>query len=477
MKQNQLQNQQTQPVLSDNSSHISVGVHTSHYFKKDPIKSPVQQSFSEVIISDDELLASPIKEIKHFNDNYDLISTTPRQTSCVKRKLCSEEEIPDVIPATPTVKTRKLTLSSKLTKHSKVGIVKLEKSFADKGRKKGFSLSDSLDDAYNNGVMGDGVHHISLCKKIKLTTNENTCTQGDESSNSTTVKVVSEKFSEISTGNKRTIKDENDDCISLNNTSDCKKLDSLSEQIESHDVQDMKCENLPVTEHYVSDVPSVGCDVEANSLEQLIDTKDISLINKFDRMPVNTGSYVTETGTVISNDDTSICELFLENPKIKVSDSNIQKSTIKKCVDLNNDGACSSSLLEIDKSNSTQCTDVVDSNNKAFGCNLQSNQDKTEESAVVSKCTVSSKDIELQDLSSNSDSVNLEASRCSFQKSDQSAVVLCGKVHTTAGRSAFQQVETKSCVQSSDTTTQEDHLAWLPLEEWDFSQSDEKKKE
>jgi hypothetical protein len=479
----------------------------------DPVKSPVQQSSPEVIISDDELLASPRKEIKDFNENCDLISTTPKQTSSVKRKLCSEEETPDIIPATPTVKTRKRNLACKRTKRSKVGIVKLEKCFPDKGSKKGFSLFDSLDDAYNNDVMGDRVQHTSPCKKIQLNANESTCTQEDKSSDSTTVKVVRQTFNEMSADNKKTIKDyENEDCIGLNNTSDCKKLVSFVEKVESHDVnnQDMKCDNLLITEQYVNDATSIGCDMEANSLEQLIDTKDnIFVISKFDGLPDNIGSCVPETGTVILNDDTNIRVVFLEdtflnNPvvsKNKVSDCNIPKATIKQCIDLNNDGVCTSNLLEINKSKARQCTGVVDStlrcketvfsdvlqlkcnyscgsidsNNKAFGCDFLSSQDKT---AVVNKCTVSSKDIDLQELSSKSDSINLEASDCSFEKSDQCADVLCGKVQTAAAAVlTFLQAETESGAQSSDNVTQEDHPAWLSLEDWDLSLIDEKQTE
>jgi hypothetical protein len=440
-----VQDQQTQCVLSGKSNNtLFVEAKTSHYFKNDPVKSSVQQSSTEVTLLDDKLSASQRKEIKNFDENCDITSTTSNQTSSVKRKLCIEDETLDVIPATPIVKASKLSLS---------------------------------------------------CKHTKLNANEGTCTQQDKSSGGAAVKVIRQIFGDIPTNKKKTMKDnENEDCIGLNNTSDCKTLDRLLEKVESHNVnnQDMKCDNFPFTDQYVNDA-ATGCDTEGNSLEQLIDTKDnISVISKFDGSSDNNGSCVPGTGTMVLNDEANMHVAFLEDSflnnsvvsKIKVSDCNIPKATVKQSVDLNDDGFCTSIVLKINKSKARECTDILQlkcryncstDSSKAFGCDFLSSQDKTEESAVVSKGTVSSEHIDLQELSSKPDSVNLGASDCSFQKSGKCANVLCSKVQTTSVVSAFQQVKTESCAEGSNNITQKNHPAWLSSEDWDFSLIDEKK--
>jgi hypothetical protein len=490
-----LQNQETQSVLSDKSNNnLCAEVQTSHYFKRDPVKSPAKQSSPEVVLLDDELLSSPKKEIKIFDENCDLITITPKQTSSMKRKLCSEEEIPDVIPATPTIKTRKINLSCKHMKRSKVGTVKLEKHFSDKGSKKGFLLFDSLDDAYSCNAVRDKVlsvnkpefqiQHIPPCKGLKLNGNESTCAQEN-------------------------IKNyDSEDCIDLKYTSNCTKYGNVSEKVKSHQLNNQDL-NVPSIKQYVNDTASVGCGVESNSSDQQIDTKDnISLSSKFNGLPENTVSCVPESETVLLSDIANKHTVFLEksslnNPvvsKNKVSDCNISKAAVKQYVDLNNDRICSSSLQEINKSESRQSTDVTDStvrfketvfsgtlrykcnnnygstdaNNKAFGCDVVSTEDETKGSAIVSKYTVSSKENDLQEFSSKYDSVNMETSDGSCPKSEEDGDVMCSRVQAPAAVSAFLQVKTESGALSSNYITQEDHQAWPSLEDWDFSLIDEK---
>jgi len=488
------QTRQTHSVLSDRSNtNLSVEVQTSPYFMKNAVTLPAKQSSPEVILSDEEILASPKVEVKNFDENCDLTSTPPNQNLPVKRKLCSGEEIPDVIPGTPITKNRRIRLTYKHTKRSNQGIGKLENRFSPKGTKQDFSSTDSVDNVYNSDVIRDTVvsvnnpklenEHPCSSRKVKLNGIESICTQEYKSSDDTIAKMVTQIFSEKS--DKSTIKNYE------NGTQGSTKQYKLLERVRSHDNDnhDLKCSNLPSTEQCVNSSTSAGCNIEAGSIEQLLDTSDnISLLSKCDGVSKNIVSHVPEieSATVILSNDADIPAKSSENLENKVS-CNVSKAVIKQHVDLNSDRVYTCNILDVNESKTKQNTygtvssketvssdilklncncDSIGYSNESFGCDVACTKDKVEEGTVVSKCTLVSIETVLENSNYMSDSVNPEAngSDCRVQKNDQYVDVLCDKVQT----GAVQQMNTESVVNSLSDISKED-AACLLLDGLDFS--------
>jgi hypothetical protein len=490
--------------LSDkNNARVPLGVQTSPYFKKDAVKSPTKELPREVILLEDELLASPKKEVKVMDENCDLIFVTSKPTSSVKRKLCSEDLIPDIIPATPTAKTRKFSLSCRHTKHSK-----LDRCSSDKGKKLDFSNIDSLDKAFNTdgtknrvlSVNNPKLQNTSPYKKKRLNGVECVHTPESKASNRTTVNVVGQVCNEkCDYNNTSTIENYTDDCTS---TQDCTQFGNSLEHVKSHykvTSQGLECDNFCNTEQNVKDVSYAGCDVEASSFEQLMDRNGNMSLGRYG-VHENIVSPILGTTTVISSGDTDIPETFLENSilhnpvasKNKVSCCNVPKDDIEQP----KDAVCTCSIPEINKCHTKQCTDgfedsvrsnrtassdilelnydcgSVGSNNKIFVYDILSSSVKTAESEVGGICTALSEQNVFRQPISKSDSVNLEAksSEHSVQKSDQHADVLCSGLQTAA----VKQMKTHSKANSSDDTVHEDHTAWLSSDNWDFSMIEEK---
>jgi hypothetical protein len=445
------------------------------------------------MLLEDELLASPKKKVKEFDENCDLVSITSKPTCSVKRKLCSEDEIPDIIPSTPTAKTKKFSLSCRHTKHSK-----MEKC-SNKERKRRFPFIDSLNKYYSTDATEDRVLSVNNpellntfpCQKIKSNGAESVHAPESKASNDTVVKVVGQVCTEkCDSNNTGTIKNYASDCM---NTQDCTKFDNILERVKNHDEvtnQDFEHHNFCSTEQNVDDGSSAGSDEGASSFEQLVDTNDNMSLGTCDGIRNNIVSPVPETTTVISSGDTDIPEMFLENAilhnpvasKNNVSDCTVPQGDIKQP-----EGTiCTCGIPEISKCETKQCTDRIDdsfrsnktassnilelnydcgcvgSSNKVSGYDILSSKDKTEESEVEGTYTVQSKENVSKESIFKSDTVTPEAE--GSEHSDQHADVLCGRLQTAT----VKQLRTSPSASSSDDT------AWLSLDNWDFSMIDEK---
>lgn len=490
--------------MSDkNNAIVTPGVQTSPYFKKDTVKSPVKELPQEVILSEDELLASPKKEVKVMDESCDLIFVTSKPASTVKRKLYSEDGIPDIIPATPTAKTRKFSLSRRRTKHSK-----MDRCSSGKERRQDFSHIDSLDKAFNTdgtenrvlSVNNPELLNTSPYKYERLNGVESVHTPESKGSKDTVVNVVGHACTEkCDYHNTSTIKNDTDDCT---NAQDCTKFGNSLEGVKSHyrvTSLHLEYDNFCNTEQNVKDVSSAGCDVEVNSFEQLIDTNYHMSVGRYG-VHENVMSPILGTTTVISSGVTVIPETFLENSilhnpvtsKNKVSYCSVPKDDIKQP----KDAVYTCSIPKISKCETRPCTDVIEdsvrsnktapsdilelnydcgsvgSSNKFFCNDTLSSKDTTAESEVEGTCTALSEKNVCRQLISKSDTVNLEAkcSEHSVQKSDQQAVVLCSRLQTAA----VKQLKTHSKADSSDDIVHEDHTAWLSSDNWDFSVIEEK---
>jgi hypothetical protein len=167
------------------------------------------------------------------DENCDIIYPTPKKTSPVKRKALGEVSSPDSIPATPTAKSRNISLACQNKKHSKLGMLKLGKHFSGKRNKQGISLIDLLDNAYSADGIEDRVFSISNPelrnqdaspnKKIKLNGDKSIFTEDGQSSHGTNIQVFSDK----STVNERPAKDHaTQNCISRTNVEDAAFLEN-----------------------------------------------------------------------------------------------------------------------------------------------------------------------------------------------------------------------------------------------------------
>jgi hypothetical protein len=488
------QNRQILPVLSDKSiANLPPEVPTLPCFEKDAVKSLANDSPPEIMLSEDESLASPKKEAKVVEENCDLTFITSKSTSAVKRNLCSEDDIPDIIPVTPTSKTRKFSLSCKPTKHSK-----MERCSSSKGRKEGFSLIDSQNKAFNTDTTENTVlsvnnpEHLntSRYKKVKLTGIESVQSQESKASDRMVVKVVGQVYTEkCGYNNTSSMRSYRNDFM---NTQDCTKFDNLLEGVKNHDeVTSLGFEhdNFHSTEQNVKDISSTGCDAESCSFGQLIDTSgNMSL------------SSIPGTTAVSLSGDTDIPSVFLENyishnpvaSKNKVSDCNVPKVDIKQP----NDTVCTWNIPErsecepkqrtdgVDdsvRSNNTTSSDVLElnrdccsvgSSNKAFDYDILNSKVKAADIEVEGTCTVLPEENVLRQPITKSDSVNLEDKGLehSVQKGDQRAAVLCCRLQTAA----TEQPKSDSKAGSPDGVAHADHAAWLSSDNWDFSIIEEK---
>jgi hypothetical protein len=481
------------PVLSNkNDSDLSREVHTLPHLKKDAGMSPATDSPPEVLLSEDESLASPKKEVKVTDENCDLSFTTSKPTFAVKRKMCSED-IPDIIPVTPTSKTRKFSLSCRRTKRSKMG-----KCSSSKGGKEGFSLIDSLDKAFNTdaaehrvvSVNNPELLNTSPCKNTRLNGVESGRKLEGKASNHTLEKAVgqvcTEKCDYSNTSNLRSYAN---DCM---NTQDCTKFDNLLESVKNNnEVTSLGFEhdNCHSTEQGVKAVNSAGCDMEASSFEELVNTNG--------NVPLSPISGAT---AVILNGGTNKRDAVLENSvlynhvasKNKVSDWNVPKYDIKQTSGM----VCTSSILEISDYETKRCRDEIDdsvrsnktassdilelncdcdsvgSSNEVLGYDILNGIVNTAERKVEGTCTILPEESVLRLPISKSGSVGLEAkgSEDSVQESDQHPDVLCCRLQA----SAAEQLTTNSRAASSDDIAHEDHIAWLASDNWDFSVIEEK---
>jgi hypothetical protein len=452
--------------LSDNA-RVPLGVQTLSHFKKDAVKAPAKELPAEVILSEDELLASPKKEVKVIDENCDLIFVTSKPTFAVERKLCSKDDIPDIIPATPTAKTRKFSRSRRHTKRSK-----MEKCSSNQEGKRGFSLIDSLDKSFNIDLTENGVLSVdnpellntSPYKKKKLNGVESVHTPESKASNLATVKVVGQVYTEkCDYNNTGSVKNYTNDCT---NTQDCAKFCNSLEGAKNHykvASRGLECDNFRSTEQNLKDVDSAGCDVEGNSsFEQLIiDTNGKMSLGRYG-VHENVVSPLLRTTTVILSGDVDIPETFLENSNLhnpvasknKVSDYNVPKDVIEQP----KDAVYMCSIPEISKCETEPCTGGIDdlvrsdktassdmlelnyncgsvgSSNKVLGYDVLSSRVKSAESEVEDTCAALSEESVIRQPVSKSDSVNLEAesSENSGQKRDARADVLCSKPRTTA---------------------------------------------
>jgi hypothetical protein len=465
-------------------------------FEKDAVKSAANYSPPEVILSEDESLASPKKEVKVIDENCDLIFITSKPTSAVKRKLCNEFDIPDIIPVTPTSKTRKFSLLCKRTKHSK-----MEECSSSKGGKGEFSPIDSLSKAFNTDatenkvLLANNHKHLNTSpyKKMKRNGVQSVHTKENKASDCMGVKVVgqvrTEKCDYNNTSSMRSCTND------FMNTQDCAKFGSLLEGVKNHDeVTSLGFEhNFLSTEQDVKDISSKGCDAESCSFGQLIDKNgDMSL------------SCIPGTRAVILSGDTDIPDVCLENSisqdlvasKNKVSDCNVPKYDIKRP----NDTVCTCSILERSeyetkqhrdgtddsvRPNKTASSDILElsrdygsvgSSNKVFGYDVLNSEVKAAENEVEGTCVVLPKENVLRRPITKSDSVYLEnkGSEHSVQKDDQHSDVLCCRLQTAATTSTVEQLKTDSKAGRPDDIAHEDHTGWLSLDNWDFSMIEEK---
>jgi hypothetical protein len=487
IKQNEQQNRHLLPVLSDKSNaNLPLEVQTLPCFEKDAVKSLANDSPPEIMLSEDESLASPKKEAKFVDENCDLTFITSKPTSTVKRNLCSEDDIPDIIPVTPTSKTRKFSLSCKPTKHSK-----MDRRSSSKGRKEGFSLIDSLNKAFNTDTTKNKVPSVndpehlntSRYKKMKLAGVESVHSQESKASDRTVVKVVGQVYTKkCDYNNTSSMRSYTNDFM---NAQDCTKFDNLLEGVKNHDEVTslgFKHDNCHSTEQNVKDISSTGCDAESCSFGQLMSL-----------------SSIPGTTTIGLSADTDIPNVFLENSishnpvisKNKVSDCNVPKYDIEQP----NDTVCTCNILErsecepkqrtdgIDdsvRSNSTTASDVLElnpdccsvgSSNKAFDYDILNSEVKAADIEVEGTCTVLP-----EENVTKLDSVNLEDKGLEHgvQKGNQHADVLCCRLQTAATTSAIEQPKSDSKTGSPDGVAHEDRAVWLSSDNWDFSMIEEK---
>jgi len=377
-------------------------------------KSPKQLSSSEVVLSHDELLTFPKVRENSVDENCDIIYPTPEKASPVKRTVFGMVRSPDIIRITPTTKSRKISLARQNKKHSKADMLKLGKHFLGKRNKQDNSVVDLLDNACSADVIEGGVFSVSnpelqnqdasSHKKIKLDGAVSIFTDDGQSSHGTNAQVFSVK----STVNQGPANDHaNQDRISRTNAQDYTELDRLLQMPAA--ILENSVLHKPMPKDMVSDCSVTKADIseleDPNEPKQCTDVTD---------------------GTVSFN-------------KILFSD-----------------------VLQLN----SNC-DSVGSGNKVSGCYIPSGKDRNQESEIVCKSTVLSKQAAINESSFKHNLSNLEA-KCSDRSadsSDQCAVAICNTKQTPAGTSAVQQVKTVSC--SSDIT-EVDHSAWLSSDSLDF---------
>lgn len=408
--------------MSDRSSTYLCNQNTTDLHASVPVvkeeddKSPDKLSSSEIVLPHDELLTFPKVGENNVDENCDILYPTPEKTSPVKRTVFGVVRSPDIIPKTPTTKSRKISLARQNKKHSKTDMLKLGKHFLGERNKQGISVVDLLDNAYSADVMEGGVFSASnpelqnqdasphKKKKIKLNGVRSIFTEDGQSSHGTNMQVFSEK----STVNRSPANDHaNQDRISRTNVQDCTELDKLL-QVPAAFLENSVLHN-PVLKDIVSD-----CSVTKTDTSHLEDLNEPKLCTDL------------TDGTVSSN-------------KILFSD-----------------------VLQLN----SNCGSVA-SGNKVSGCYILSDKDRNQESEIVCNNTVLSKQAAISESSFKHNLFNLEAKRsdCSVESSDQCAGSICNTKQTAAGTSSVQQVKTVSC--SSDIT-EVDHAAWLSSDSLDF---------
>lgn len=405
------QNQQGQSILSDRSSTYLSNQNTTDLqapvsvVKQEDDKSPNKPALSEVVLSQDELLTFPKVGEKNVDENCDIIYPTPEKTSPVKRTVFGVVRSPDIIPKTPTTKSRKISLAHQNKKHSKADMLKLGKHFLGKRNKQGISVFDLLDNACSADVIEGGVfstsnpelkhQDASPHKKIKLNGVGSIFTEDGHSSRGTNVQVFSEK----STVNQSPANSHaNQDCISHTNVQDFTELDKLPQ--------------MPAAflENVVSD-----CSITKADISQLED---------------------------------------LNEPK--------------QCTGVTDGAVSSKKILFSDVLQLNSNCDYVGSGNKVSGCHILSGKDRNQESEIICNSTVLSKQAAISESRFKHNLLNPEEAKCSdrsAESSDQCAGAKCNTKETAAGTHAVQQVKTASC--SSDIT-EVDHAAWLSFDSLDF---------
>ena len=414
--------------MSDRSStHLSnqntTDLHASVSVVKEDDKSPNKLASSEVVLSRDELFSFPKVGENIVDENCDIIYPTPEKTSPVKRTVFGVVRSPDIIHKTPTTKSRKISLARQNKKHSKADMLKFGKHLLGKRNKQGMSLVDLLDNACSADVIEGGVFSASNPelqnqaasphKKIKLSGVGSIFTEDGQSSHGTNVHVFSEK----STVNRSPANDHaNQDCISRTNLQDYTELDELL-QMPAAFLENSVLHN-PVLKTIVSDCSVTKADI--SHLEDLNEPKQCTDVTD---------------GTVSSN-------------KILFSD-----------------------VLQLN----SNCG-YVGSGNKVSGCYIRSGKDRNQESEIVCKSTVLSKQAAINESSFKHNLLNLEA-KCSdhsAESSDQCAGAISNTKQTVAGTSAVQQVKTAS---SSSDITEVDHAAWLSFDSLDFFVMEDEERE
>lgn len=399
---------------TNSSNQTTVDLHASiSDFKEKDDKSPYKPSSSEVLLSHDELLTFPKVGENSVDESGDIIYPTPEKTAPVTGMVFGVVQSPDTVPITPTVKSRKISLTHQNKKHSKAKMLKLEKHFLGKRNRKGISVIDLLDNTCSVDVIEGRVfsannpelqnQDASPHKKIKLNGVGSIFTV-DGQSHGTNLQV----FNETSAVNKSPANDNaNQDRISHTNVQDCTELDKLL-QMPAAFLENTNLHN-PVLKDIVSD-----CSVRKADIRQLEDLNEPKQCTD-----------VTD-GTVSSN-------------KILFSD-----------------------ILQFNSNRGS-----VGSGNKVSECYVLSGKGRNEESEIVCNSAVLSKQAAINESSFKHNLMNLEAkcSDCSVESSDQCAGAICYTKQTAAGAFALQQVKTASC---SSNITEVDSPTWLSFDSLDF---------
>lgn len=383
--------------------------------KEEDGKSREKLSSSEVVLSHDELLTFPKVGENSVDENCDIICPTPEKASPVKRTVFGVVRSPDIIPISPTTKSRKISLARQNKKRSRADVLKLGKHFLGKRNKQDISVVDLLDNACSADVIEGGVFSVSnpelqnedasSHKKIKLNGAVSIFTEDGQSSHGTNVQVFSEK----STVNRNPAANDhaNQDRISRTNVQHCSELGKLLQMPAAFSENSVL--HNPMSKDMVSDCSVTKADV--SQLEDLNEPKQCTDVTD---------------GTVSSN-------------KILFSD-----------------------VLQLN----SNCG-YVGSGNEVSGCYIPSGKDRNQESEIVCNSTVLSKQAAFNESSFKGNLLNLEA-KCSDRRaesSDHCAGAICTTKQTGAGTSGVQQVKTVSC---SNDRTEEDHAAWLSSDSLDF---------